>query len=156
MLLDGINHVAVLTNDAGRLHAFYRDVFDAAVSYEGPADDDGGRISFIDIGPATQLNVFEFPGNTEAERQTPMFGRGRLDHFGLAAASKEAFETIRRRLMERGATDGFVTDFGVAISVFFRDPDGLEGEVLLHNPDAGPGDVKPPGTPAAGYEVGVP
>ena len=32
MLLNGVNHVAILTNDTERLHAFYRDVFDATVS----------------------------------------------------------------------------------------------------------------------------
>jgi catechol 2,3-dioxygenase-like lactoylglutathione lyase family enzyme len=154
MLLDGINHVAVLTNDSDRLHAFYRDVFDATVSYDETMD--VGRLSFIDVGPVTQLNVFEISGNTEARRQTPMFGRGRIDHIGLAAASKDAFDTIRRRLMERGCTDGFVTDFGQALSLFFTDPDGLEGEVLLDLPDADPDAHHPPGTPAAGYQVGVP
>ena len=29
MLLKGLNHVAVITNDATRLNDFYRDVFDA-------------------------------------------------------------------------------------------------------------------------------
>jgi hypothetical protein len=71
---------------------------------------------------------------------------------GLEAASQEAFDLIRERLIERGATDGFVTDFGVAISLFFIGPDGLEGEVLLERAGAGPGDLRPPGTPAAGYE----
>ena len=32
MLLTGINHVAVLTSDTDRLHAFYREVFDARCS----------------------------------------------------------------------------------------------------------------------------
>ena len=31
------------------------------------------------------------------------------------------------------------------------DPDGLECEVLMTNPDAVPGVVNPPGTPAKGY-----
>jgi catechol 2,3-dioxygenase-like lactoylglutathione lyase family enzyme len=150
MLLDGINHVAVLTKDTDRLHAFYRDMFDATIFSDQEID--GGRLSFIEIGPKTHLNVFEVEGNTEAERQTPMFGRGRIDHMGLEAASQEAFDEIRRRLIERGATDGFVTDFGAAISLFFVDPDGLEGEVLLYNLAATPEDMKPPGTPAAGYE----
>ena len=35
--------------------------------------------------------------------------------------------------------------------MFFRDPDGLEGEVCLHNADATADDLDPPGTPAAGY-----
>jgi catechol 2,3-dioxygenase-like lactoylglutathione lyase family enzyme len=62
-----------------------------------------------------------------------MWGRGRLDHFGLQAASVESFETIRQRLMEHGASDGNVNvnDFGSVRSMFFRDPDGLEGEVLV-------------------------
>ena len=150
MLLTGINHVAVLTKDTDRLHAFYRDVFDAPVFHD--TVDGGMRLSFVKVGPSTMLNVFEIVGNTEADRQTPMFGRGRIDHIGLEAASPEAFDAIRARLLERGATDGFVTDFGVALSLFFRDPDGLEGEVCLHNPAATPVDLKPPGTPAAGYD----
>jgi catechol 2,3-dioxygenase-like lactoylglutathione lyase family enzyme len=154
MLLAGINHVAVLTNDTDRLHAFYREVFDAEVFADQTIGDGerDGRLSFVTVGPHTQLNVFQLPGNAEAEHQTPMFGRGRIDHMGLQAASQEAFDLIRDRLIERGSTDGFVTDFGIAISLFFIDPDGLEGEVLLDRPDAGPTDLKPPGTPAAGYE----
>ena len=151
MLLNGVNHVAIITNDSGRLHAFYREVFDAPVSLDRE-ESDGVRLSFVDIGTTTQLNVFEVDGNTEAQRQTPMFGRGRIDHLGLQASSLEAFDTIRARLIERGATDGFVTDFGPVISVFFRDPDGLEGEVCVANPAAKPGVHNPPGTPAAGYE----
>ena len=151
MLLSGINHAAILTKDSDRLHAFYRDVFDAEVPYD-MADGPGMRLSFIDLGPTTQLNVFEMADNTEADRQTPMFGRGRIDHLGLQAASKDAFDTARRRLMARQASDGFVTDFGPVLSIFFRDPDGLEGEVCVVNPDAVPGVHHPPGTPAAGYD----
>ncbi len=151
MLLDGVNHVAVLTNDTARLHAFYREVFDATVSRNVEVAPDV-RLSFIDIGPASELNVFQVDGNSEAQRQTPMFGRGRIDHIGLQAASLDAFEEIRRRLIACGASDGFVTDFGPVLSVFFRDPDGLEGEVCVANPDAQPGVFNPPGTPAARFE----
>ena len=150
MLLDGMNHVAILTNDTDRLHAFYREVFDATVSRDA-TEGEGVRLSFVDVGPNTELNVFQVAGNTEAQRQTPMFGRGRIDHLGLQAASKDAFDLIRRRLMERGASDGFVTDFGPILSVFFRDPDGLEGEVCVPNPAARPGVYHAPGTPAPGY-----
>jgi len=144
--------VAVLTQDTERFVAFYRDVFGATVSGETGAEGPGIRLTFIDIGPHTEFNVFEIRDNAEAQRQTPMFGRGRLDHIGLQAASKEAFDTIRQRLIERGSTDGFVTDFGPILSLFFRDPDGLEAEVCVANPDAKPGVNNPPGTPAAGYD----
>ena len=150
MLLNGINHVAILTNDTARLVDFYRNVFEAEV--DGQADEsDAVRLTFIRIGESAELNVFEVDGNEEARRQTPMFGRGRIDHLGLMAASLEAFEEIRRRLISVGAADEFVTDFGAILSVFFRDPDGLEGEVCVPNPDAVPGVSNPPGTPAARY-----
>jgi catechol 2,3-dioxygenase-like lactoylglutathione lyase family enzyme len=153
MLTDGLNHVATLTKDAKRLHAFYEEVFEAEVVRDAPEIEGEGavRLSVVMIGPHTELNVFQIEGNTEADRQVPMFGRGRLDHFALQAASLEAFETIRDRLMARGASDAFVTDFGPVLSLFFRDPDGLEGEVCVTNPDAVPGVGHPPGTPARRY-----
>ena len=153
MQLKGLNHVATLTNDAGRLMAFYRDVFDAEILRDGSEfpDGTGPRLSIIKIGEWSELNVFEIAGNTEADRQTPMFGRGRIDHMALQAASIEAFDTIRDRLMSRGAADDFVTDFGPMLSIFFRDPDGLECEVCVENPDVVPGTHNPPGTRAARY-----
>jgi catechol 2,3-dioxygenase-like lactoylglutathione lyase family enzyme len=152
MLLDGINHVAVLTADTDRLVRFYEEVFDAT-SDAGGGGVAGGtvRLTCIHVGPHSELNVFQIEGNDEAAHQTPMFGRGRLDHMGLQAASIEAFEEIRSRLIARGAADEFVTDFGPVLSVFFTDPDGLEGEVCVTNPDAVPGRLNPPGTPAARY-----
>jgi catechol 2,3-dioxygenase-like lactoylglutathione lyase family enzyme len=85
MLLDGINHVAVLTGDTKRFLDLYEAVFDAT-------------------------------------------------HEPLQEA------------------DGFVTDFGHILSLFFRDPDGLEAEVCVANPDARPGVHNPPGTPAVRYQ----
>ena len=152
MLLKGLNHVAVITNDATRLNDFYRDVFDAEILRDGPSPPkEGPRLSIIKIGDWAELNVFEIEGNTEADRQTPMFGRGRLDHLALQAASLQDFEEIRGRLMARGAADDFVTDFGPMLSLFFRDPDGLECEVCVENPDAVPGIFHGPGTRAARF-----
>ena len=79
MLLDGVNHVAWISKDAARLGAFYEQVFDAVVGPTRPHGP-GETMTVIDIGPATQLNVFVIDGNTEADRQTPMWGRGRIDH----------------------------------------------------------------------------
>ena len=155
MLTTGFNHVAVLTNDTERLKEFYTSVFDAEILAEppGPPGERAGdvRMTIVQVGPTAELNVFVFKGNAEAARQTPMFGRGRLDHLALMAESVDAFETIRDRLIARGAADEFVTDFGPLLSIFFRDPDGLECEVCVENPDAQPGVFNPPGTPAARY-----
>ena len=153
MLVKGLNHVAVITNDASRLNDFYRQVFEAEILRDGSEfpEGEGPRLSIIKIGDWAELNVFQIEGNSEADRQTPMFGRGRLDHLALQAASIGDFEEIRDRLMARGAADDFVTDFGPMLSIFFRDPDGLECEVCVENPDAVPGSHNPPGTRAARY-----
>ena len=122
MLLNGINHLAVISKDIDKLRDIYTEVFEAEV---GPTKQHGDKghetMTMIRIGPHTELNVVTIEGNSEPDRQTPMWGRGRLDHFGLQAASAESFETIRQRLMEHGAVR----------SLFFRDPDGLEGDVLV-------------------------
>lgn len=150
MLLNGLNHVGLLSNDIDRLFAFYQEMFDATSMIEAPTPE-GMRLAVIHIGPHTELNVFQIDGNTEADRQVPMFERGRLDHLALQAESLDAFETSRDRLIAGGWSDGFVTDFGPILSLFFRDPDGLECELCIANPDAVAGVLNPPGTQAPRY-----
>jgi catechol 2,3-dioxygenase-like lactoylglutathione lyase family enzyme len=130
--LNGVNHVAILTADMDRFIRFYQEAFDARVLSDDPKHmgREGERMVIMSIGGPSDFNVFQVPGNTEASVQTPMFGRGRLDHFGLNASSREALEEVRQRLMRLGASDGTITDFGKQLSVFFRDPDGLEAEVV--------------------------
>ena len=69
----------MITNDAARLNEFYEEVFEAEILHDGPEPPTGKgpRLSIIKIGDWAELNVFEIAGNTEADRQTPMFGRGR-------------------------------------------------------------------------------
>jgi len=148
MLLDGLNHVAIITEDTERFVRFYEEVFDAKVSYQVQIPP--GTLTMVDVGPRTELNVFEVHDAAPDVVRGSMFSHGPIDHIGLQAADRDAFVEIRKRLMARGASDGFVTDFGRSHSVFFTDPDGLEGEVLLwlsHDVE-----VHPPGTPAAGYD----
>lgn len=146
MLLDGIHHVAILTSNTDLSIRFYESVFDAVVedsTVDGPV-----RLTFLNIEPNTELNIFEIEDNHQAEHQAPMFERGRIDHLGVCAASIDAFIEIRQRLIDHEATDGFITDFGPVLSFFFTDPDGLEAEVCVPNPDVTPGQHNPPGTPA--------
>jgi len=72
MLTDGLNHVAILTNDAKRLHSFYEEVFEAEVVRDAPETDGDGavRLSVVMIGPHTELNVFQVEGNTGAASTT--------------------------------------------------------------------------------------
>jgi catechol 2,3-dioxygenase-like lactoylglutathione lyase family enzyme len=130
-LFDGVNHIALLTRDMDRCMRFDQEVFAAHVVHDNRhhAGHAGERMVMLALGGQSAFHVFEVPGTTQAQMQTPMFGRGRLDHCGLNARSRETFEHARTRRMHVGASDGTMTDFGSALSVFFRDPDGVEADV---------------------------
>ena len=131
-LVTGINHVAFISGDIDRLKDFYARVFDAEcllddiVTHGG----DSARHAFIDVGGGCVLHPFEFKDNPWLDAK-PIFDRGRIDHIALLAPSEEVFDNVRQRLIEAGASDGTITDFGSVLSVFFRDPDGMEAEVAF-------------------------
>src|SRR5262245_49806894 len=87
-LLAGVNHVATVTADLARLESFYEQAFDAQVvrRWEGHE-----RHSMISLGPTTVLHAFERDNIADAGMGRKMFERGRVDHFGINAASREAF-----------------------------------------------------------------
>jgi catechol 2,3-dioxygenase-like lactoylglutathione lyase family enzyme len=130
-LLNGIHHLTFLTSDMDRLIAFYERVFGARVTVD--LREEGLRHAFIEVGPHTVLHPFEVPG-VDPPGPQPMFGRGRLDHFALNAASEEAFREILRRIVAVGAGDGAVTDMGSLLNAGFTDPDGGEHEVVWVKP----------------------
>ena len=92
------------------------------------------RLTFIRVGQGCRAQCVRGGGEHRGRPADAHVRPGPLDHLGLQAASLEAFEEIRNRSWQRVADD-FVTDFGPILSVFFRDPDGLEGEVCVANSD---------------------
>jgi catechol 2,3-dioxygenase-like lactoylglutathione lyase family enzyme len=134
--LGGFHHVGVLTTDIDRLLDFYRTVFDAAAVFE--STDDGVRSALIDVGRGGLLHAFEVPDGQIPLAGKPKYHRGQVDHIALAAPTKEVFLTVRRRAMEARATDGRVRDFGAAWGLKFRDPDGMEGDLMWTDPKVPP------------------
>jgi catechol 2,3-dioxygenase-like lactoylglutathione lyase family enzyme len=134
-LVNDLHHMTFLTADMDRLIGFYERIFDAEVTLD--REEEGSlRHAFIEIGPHTVLHPFEVP-DVELPGRQPIFGRGRLDHFALNAASEEAFREIRRRLIDEGANateGGLVTDMGSMLSFSFHDPDGGWHEVMWVKP----------------------
>jgi hypothetical protein len=107
--------------------------FDGA-DVEDTTVDESIRPTFLDTGPCAQRDVFHIDGNDPGNHQTPMFGRGRLDHLGVRAAPIDLFSEIRRRLVERGSSDGFVADLGLVRGERFTDGDDLGTEVRRSAP----------------------
>lgn len=128
-LTSGVNHVALVTNDLDRLVEFYTSVFEATLFAdltEGPV-----RHALIDLGGGMALHPFEFTGRPSDAPYGEMFRRGHLDHVSLNVPDEETFDVLRRRLVEREASDGIMTDFGAVRTVAFRDPDGWWGEIAI-------------------------
>jgi hypothetical protein len=116
--------------------------FDATVSHD-MTEQEGVRLSFVDVGPHTELNVFEVAGNSEASRQTPMFGRAHRP----PGAPGRAQECVRHdsRSTHRAWIHRWVRH------ELRADPEPVlprsrrpEAEVCVANPDAKPG-VQPAG-----------
>jgi catechol 2,3-dioxygenase-like lactoylglutathione lyase family enzyme len=128
-LLSGVNHVAVMTTDLDRFVTFYRDVFelDVVFSETTPAF----RHAILRTGPTSWIHPAEVADNPHAAGSPAMFDRGHVDHIALTAASAGDFETVRRRLVDRGASSGAVDDLGPFHSVWFEDPDGMRGELVV-------------------------
>ena len=124
-MLSGINHITFLTDDLDRLVRFYEEVFGArkVVELAVPEPEGPGRHALIAVGGSAALHAFELEMQQTPD-PAPMFSRGRIDHFALHVADAETFDRLRSVLVERGATDGRVTDFGVTRVLSFHDPDG--------------------------------
>lgn len=127
-LLRGLNHVAILTADLDRFIGFYDRVFEAEVVFR---ETDPFRHAILRVGATSWLHPIEAPDSPHATAIPRMFGRGHLDHLALTAASSAAFDELRRRLMQCGASNGAVDDLGAFRTLSFEDPDGMRGELTL-------------------------
>ena len=129
-LTNGINHVATLTADLGRLKSFYETVLGVRTLFD--LEDNGVRHAMIMLSPASGMHAFQVDP-ASVPRPQPMFGRGRLDHVAITATNDEAFVEIRERAMRAGA-DCEVVDYGPILAFNIADPDGSEIEICCFKP----------------------
>jgi catechol 2,3-dioxygenase-like lactoylglutathione lyase family enzyme len=131
-LVDGVHHLTFLTDDMDRVVGFYERVFDAEKTLD--MSEEGVRHVFLKVGPTTVLHPFQLLEGPPPPPPSPMFTRGRLDHFALLAPSEDAFRELRRRIEAEGAADGDVRDMRAAWIMGYFDPDGAAHEVILRRP----------------------
>ena len=134
--MTAVGSIAVITSDLDRFRIFYEGLLGLphVISLRM------GHPPFLvhavfAIGQNTVLHAFEVPGYDPVADGigTETGQRGRLDHFALLVDDEPALLDLRDRLVAAGASDGAVTPLGPYLSVPFRDPDGLEGEVTCPN-----------------------
>lgn len=126
----GFNHVATLTTDMDLTVRFYEEAFDGVVTFEVAKRADHPWMKIVDLGGGAALNIFEVDEADLIGERRRQGGRGAIDHFALAVDSPATLEVVKERLTAAGAQEvGEIQQLGHELSLFFRDPDGMELEV---------------------------
>jgi catechol 2,3-dioxygenase-like lactoylglutathione lyase family enzyme len=126
----GFNHVATLTTDMDLTVGFYEQAFEGQVTFVMEKTDDHPYMKIVDIGGGACLNIFEVPAEDIIGERRRQGARGAIDHFAFAVESRSMLEVVAARLAAAGAQEvGEIQQLGDELSLFFRDPDGMELEV---------------------------
>ena len=129
-----LNHAVLFVRDVDRASAFYRDVF----GFEEMERPPGMRAAFMRSpigGNHHDLGLFEVGPNATK----PPRGSVGLYHLAWQVSTIEDLATAARALTEAGAMTG-ASDHGVSKSLYGRDPDGNEFEVMWQVPTEAWGD----------------
>ena len=123
-----LNHAVLFVRDADAAADFYRRVF----GFEELKRPQGMRAAFMrspDGGNHHDLGLFE----VGAAAPHPARGSTGLYHLAWEVATIEDLATMAKTLSEAGAMTG-ASDHGVSKSLYGRDPDGNEFEVMWSVP----------------------
>ena len=126
----GINHIAMNTPSLERHFAFYESVLEAKKTFEMEKADDHPRMWIYDLGGGSSFNVFEADPETIVGDRRKAGGRGPIDHFGIHLDSRATLEQVKERIVAAGGDVGEIQNLGGEWSLFFRDVDGMELEML--------------------------
>ena len=85
----------------------------------------GSNHFFFDIGTGNLLAFFDFPG---LGLKPGVESLGSVQHIAISTTT-ENLERIKARLQERGVTY-LGPDRGVTTSIYFKDPDGIQIELI--------------------------
>ena len=119
--LKRLQHLVLWVSDVERSVRFYRDVLGFEVKSQSP------RAAFLRIpgsGDDHNLGLFEQTGVPQPDERV-----ARMYHSAWEIAELADLYRARRLLMEAGALVG-MSDHGVSLSLYAKDPDGLEFEIF--------------------------
>jgi catechol-2,3-dioxygenase len=121
-----LNHAVLYVSDVARSMAFYRDMLGFEVRMEIP-----GRAAFLrakDSANDHDLGLFEVGASGRAAEQ-----RVGLYHLAWEVGTLADLADVRVRLADGGALVG-ASDHRVSKSLYAKDPDGIEFEVMWRVP----------------------
>ena len=129
--LKRLQHLVLWVSDVAQSVRFYRDVLGFEVKSESP------RAAFLRIAGSSEdhhLGLFEQSGVARPDERV-----ARMYHSAWEVG--ELTDLVRARLREAGALVG-QSSHGVSLSLYAKDPDGLEFEVFWTVPDGRSGPTR--------------
>jgi glyoxylase I family protein len=122
----GIHHAALICSDVERTIQFYQGLLGfPLVELVENRDYKGSSHFFFDLGNQTLLGFFDFPG---LGLQPGVESIGSVQHIAISVP-RDRWEQLRTRLDEAGVTY-FGPAQGIKESMYFKDPDGIQIELL--------------------------
>ena len=122
----GIHHAALICSDVERTIEFYQGLLGfPLVELVENRDYGGSSHFFFDLGNQTLLGFFDFPG---LGLEPGVESIGSVQHIAISAP-RERWEEVRGRLDAAGVTYAG-PDQGIEESMYFKDPDGIQIELL--------------------------
>ncbi len=129
-----LQHLVLWVSNVERSVAFYCDLLGFEVKRRFP------NAAFLKIPGSPDdhhLGLFEQAGVAEPDERV-----ARMYHAAWEVAELTDLVGARRRLLEAGALVG-QSDHGTSLSLYAKDPDGLEFEVFWTVPDGSPVGTRP-------------
>jgi catechol-2,3-dioxygenase len=129
-----LQHLVLWVSDVDRSVRFYCDVLGFEVKTRYP------NAAFLRIAGSSEdhhLGLFAQPGLAGPDE-----GAARMYHSAWEVGELTDLVRARRRLTEAGSLVGS-SDHGVSLSLYAKDPDGLEFEVFWTVPDGQPARTRP-------------
>jgi glyoxylase I family protein len=122
----GIHHAALICSDPERTIEFYQGLLGfPLVELVENRDYPGSSHFFFDVGNSTLLGFFDFPG---LGLEPAVEAIGSVQHIAIHVP-RARWEQLRERLDEKGV-EYVGPDRGIEESMYFKDPDGIQIELL--------------------------
>jgi glyoxylase I family protein len=122
----GIHHAALICSDPATTIEFYQGLLGfPLIELVENRDYPGSSHFFFDLGNSTLLGFFDFPGLGLKPGEEAL---GTVQHLAISVAP-ENHRQLRARLDAAGIAYGG-PDKGIEESLYFRDPDGIQIELL--------------------------
>jgi glyoxylase I family protein len=122
----GVHHMALICSDVERTIQFYQELLGfPLVELMENRDYKGSTHLFFDIGNKNLLAFFDFPG---LGLQPGVESLGSVQHIAIST-TPENLERIKAALEQKGIAY-LGPDRGVTTSIYFKDPDGIQIEMI--------------------------